>query len=316
MNHPLTQTDVDAVFAKPKKQDAGAGRKVPVFDFGRQDRVAKSQIRTIHGLHEVFARNLSASLSAYLRSYLTVNAISVEQLSYGEFTEGLPQPTSLVAVNLKPCDGSAVIEMNPQLVFTMLEILLGGKARESAPARREITDIEQSLVEVLYRIVLHDLREAWKPVAPIEFRIEALATEPQALRVVAPGEPVVAIGFEIRLGEIAGTMSLAFPSSFIRTIGQKFDREPGQRKAEASEPDQQRLLGLVRRSTVELEAQIEGLKLKVRDLLEIEEGDVLQLDYPVGQPVDCTINGTKKYRGRLAGSRTKKAFVIEEMPEV
>jgi len=314
MNQPLTQTDVDAVFSKPKNEDAG--RKAQVFDFGRPDRVSKSQIHAIHLVHEVFARNLSASLSAYLRSYLTVNAVSVEQLSYGEFTGGLPQPTSLISLSLRPWDGCGAMEMNPQLVFTMLEILLGGKVRESAPARREITDIEQSLVEVLYRIVLHDLREAWKPVTRLELDIESMATEPQALRIVAPGEPVLVIRFEIRLGEIGGAMNLAFPSVFIRTIGQKFDREWAPRKTEPSEPDQQRMLGLVQRSTVELDAQIEGLKLKVRDLLEIAEGDVLQLDYPVGQPVDCTINGTKKYRGRLAGSRTKKAFVIEEMPEV
>jgi flagellar motor switch protein FliM len=315
MNHPLTQTDVDAVFAKSGKDNTGAAKGAPVFDFRRPDRVAKSQLRTIHQVHEVFARNLSASLSAYLRTYLTINLTTVEQLSYGEFTEGLPQPTSISSIHLHPYDGKGVIEMSPQVVFTMLEILLGGKVREGAPVRREITEIELSLVDVLYHIVLHDLREAWKSIAPIDFGIESIATGPQALRIVAPGEPVVAVGFEIQLSEITGSMNLAFPSLVIRDVGQKVDRDSSPRKIEPSELDQQRMLGLVRRSTVELDAQIEGLKLSVREMLEIEEGDVLQLDYPLGQPVDCTINGIKKFRGRLAGSRMKKAFVIEQMPE-
>src|ERR1035438_515520 len=110
MNRQLTQQEIDAVFQNIKGRAEDPATKAVSFDFRRPDRIAKSQVRAIHLLHENFVRNLASSLSAYLRSYMTVNLISVEQLSYGEFLEGLPSPTRLVSLSSLPfgsCRGSA-----------------------------------------------------------------------------------------------------------------------------------------------------------------------------------------------------------------
>ena len=55
------------------------------YDFRRPDRIAKEQLRAIHQLHENFARSLASSLSIFLRAYVSVNLVSVEQLSFIEF---------------------------------------------------------------------------------------------------------------------------------------------------------------------------------------------------------------------------------------
>src|SRR4051794_41533500 len=83
MSRQLTQQEIDAVFQNMRdhKRETPAVR----FDFRRPDRIPKSQVRAIHLLHDTFVRNLVSSLSAYLRSYLTVNLVSVEQISYAVF---------------------------------------------------------------------------------------------------------------------------------------------------------------------------------------------------------------------------------------
>jgi flagellar motor switch protein FliM len=311
----LTQQEIDAVFQTVKGKNDDPATKAVAFDFRRPDRIAKSQVRAIHLLHENFVRNLASSLSAYLRSYLTVNVISVEQLSYGEFLEGLPSPSCLVSLSLKPYDGNALIELNPSLIFPIIEIILGGKGRPTASLKREITEIEQSLLETLFRIILNDLKEAWKAVTVIDFKIEVVATEPQMLQILAPNEAVVAVGIEIRIGEISGTLNLAIPSINIKMIGQKFDQQWSLRKTEPTEEEQRRVLDLICDSEAVLDARLQGPKLLVRDLLEIEPGDVLQFDYRIDQLLDCNINGRNKFRGRMVNSNQKKAFVIEAMPE-
>jgi flagellar P-ring protein precursor FlgI len=100
-----------AADAGSSPQGAAARRAIP-FDFRWPDRIAKSQLRAIHQLHENFVRNLGSSLSAYLRSYLIVNLVSIEQLSYSEFLECLPSPTCIASLSLKPYDGSAVLEID------------------------------------------------------------------------------------------------------------------------------------------------------------------------------------------------------------
>src|ERR1022692_4043780 len=80
LSRQLSQTEIDAVFQN--MQDRKRETPAVKFDFRRPDRIPKSQVRAIHLLHDTFVRNLVSSLSAYLRSYLTVNLVSVEQLSY------------------------------------------------------------------------------------------------------------------------------------------------------------------------------------------------------------------------------------------
>jgi len=315
VNRQLTQQEIDAVFQKIKGRAEDAASKAAAFDFRRPDRIAKSQVRAIHLLHENFVRNLASSLSAYLRSYLTVNLISVEQLSYGEFLEGLPSPTCLVSLSLRPYDGNALIELNPSLIFPIIEIILGGKGRASGQLKREITEIEQNLLESLFRIILNDLKEAWKGVTLIDFRIEAVATEPQMLQILAPNEAVVAVGIEIRIGENSGTLNLAIPSINIKMIGQKFDQQWSLRKTEPTEAEQQRVLRLIRASEAELDARLRGPSLRVRDLLDMEVGDLVWLDHRLDQPFGCEINGRPKFRGHVVNFNEKKAFVVDAMAE-
>jgi len=316
MSRQLSQPEIDAVFQSlhARKGDANA-RKAAPFDFRRPDRIAKSQLRAIHVLHDNFVRNLVSSLSAYLRAYLIVNLVSVEQLSYAEFLECLPSPTCIVALGLRPYDGNAVLEMNSSLIFPILEILLGGSGSSLMNLQREITEIEQSLLEGLFRIILRDLREAWKGITQIDFSIESLETEPQFLRILAPSEAVVTIAVEIRIGESVGMMNIAMPSIIIKMMRQKFDMQWSVRKTESTELEQLRVLDLVRESSMTLEARLEGPTIRMEDLIRLEQGDVLSFDYPLRRPLECTINGKHKFRGRMVSSGEKLAFEVRDLIE-
>jgi flagellar motor switch protein FliM len=306
----LSQQEIDAVFQQTQehKRDSPAAR----FDFRRPDRIPKSQLRAIHLLHDTFVRNLVSSLSAYLRSYLTVNLVSVEQLSYAEFLEGLPSPTCMVSIGLKPYDGSAALELNPALAFPILEMLLGGTGKSSASMNREITEIEQKLLDGLIRIILNDLREAWKAVTNFEFTIESMETEPQLLRILAPNEAVVTVAVEIRFGETVGMMNIAMPSIVIKMMRQRFDQQWSVRKTHASEGEQQRVLALLRKVDLQLEARLDGCTLPVRDMLALTEGNLLTLGHSVQRPVDLLVNGRATYRGQIVANGPRCAFEVQE----
>ena len=131
MDHVLSQREIDNAGKASRDATDETSGNAEVYDFRRTDRIAKDQLRTIHLLHENFARSMASSLSAYLRSYVMVNLISVEQLSFQEFTQTLPSPTSLMVLGMRPYDGSAILEINPSLVFPILEMLLGGTGKNS-----------------------------------------------------------------------------------------------------------------------------------------------------------------------------------------
>ena len=314
MDPLLSQEEIDNVFRNLKqkgRQEDAASKAVP-YDFRRPDRIAKDQLRSIHLLHDNFARNLASSLSAYLRAYVIVNLVSVEQISYAEFCQCLPSPTCVVSLSMKPYDGNAVLELNPTLVFPILEMLLGGTGTASAKISREITEIEQVVLDGVYRVILQALRQAWHAVTQIEFAIEARETEPQLLQILAPAEAVVAIGLEVRIAENSGMMNLGMPSIIIKMLRQKFDQQWSVRRNQSTESELGRSLRLIKPATLRLDARLEGPTLMVADLMRLKTGDVLAFDYPVNRPVSCLINGKLKFRGQVGATGRKKAFVIEE----
>jgi len=315
MNRQLSQTEIDAVFQSLQAQsgDSQPTKKAELFDFRRPDRIAKSQLRAIHLLHDNFVRNLVSSLSAYLRTYLIVNLVSVEQLSYAEFLECLPSPTCIVSLGMKPYDGNAVLELNSSLIFPILEILLGGNGKTSTTIQREITEIEQNLLEGLFRIILRDLKEAWNGITNIEFNIDSMETEPQFLQILAHSEAVVAIAIEIRIGETIGMMNIALPSIIIKMMRQKFDQQWSVRKTQSTSNEQVRILDLIRPAIVSAQVLLDGPTLLLKDMMKLEEGDVLTFDYSVDKPLDLLINGKLKFHGQIATVGQKLGFAIDEV---
>jgi flagellar motor switch protein FliM len=293
--------------------DDDPSKRAQAYDFRRPDRIAKDQLRAIQLLHENFARSLASSLSAYLRAYVAVNLIAVEQLSFMEFSQCLPSPSCLVSLGLRPYEGNAVLELNPGLVFPIIEMLLGGGTRTALKINREITEIEQSVLDGMFRITLQDLKTAWHPVTPLEFTIEAHETEPQLLRILAPNEAVVAVSLEVKIGENSGMMNIGIPSIVVKMLRNKFDQQWSIRKSESTENEQARVLRLVGQAQMRLDGRLNGPTMRVEDLMDIQNDDVLTFDYPVGRLVDLTVNGKLKYRGRVVGSGRKRAFEIEEV---
>ena len=249
MSRQLSQQEIDAVFQnlQDRKREAPAVK----FDFRRPDRIPKSQVRAIHLLHDTFVRNLVSSLSAYLRSYLTVNLVSVEQLSYAEFLDGLPSPTCMVSLGLSPYDGNGVLELNPSPGVSHSGDAAGRHREEldDDPARHHGNRAEAAGRPVPH----HSARSA----GGLERRSPTsispsnrMETEPQLLHLLAPNEAVVSIGIEMRIGEAVGMMNIAMPSIVIKMMRQKFDQQWSVRKTHASEAEQRRVLRVLRQATL------------------------------------------------------------------
>jgi len=315
LDRVLSQEEIDNVFRNLRAggQDDDPAKKAQPYDFRRPDRIPKDQLRAIHLLHENFARSLASSLSAYLRAYVIVNLVSVEQLSFMEFSQCLPSPTVMISLGMKPYDGNAVLEMNPSLVFPILEMVLGGTGSSQGQISREVTEIEQHILDGMIRIVLHDLREAWRAVTELAFSVEGRETEPQLLQILAPNEAVVAVSMEVRIGDNVGMINLGVPSIIIKMLRQKFDQQWSLRKTDSTEDEQGRVLKLIQASKLHLDGRLEGPTICVQDMLKLSVGDVIAFDHPVDRPLQLEINGKRRFWGRVVSNGRKRAFLLDEL---
>jgi len=286
-------------------------RDIAPFDFTRLDRIPKSQLRALHMVHENFVRSLAGSLSAYLRSYVALSLVSLEQISYSEFLEGLTSPTCIAYLGLQPYDGTAVLEINNTLLFGLIELLLGSKGRSAPMMQRKITDIEKNLVQTLMRVVLRDLAEAWKTVAEVNFSVQSLASEPQLLHVLAPAEAVIVIAIDVRLGATPGLLNLAIPSIFIKRLRHKFEQAHQIRRTAASERDQLHVARLLEDATIAFEARLKAGTISTETLMALEVDEILVLEHPLDRRVNGFLNGCDKWVGGIVARESKLAFQVE-----
>src|SRR6266852_425309 len=148
MQKILNQEEIDALFKRArggKTAATGAGSQVVTpCDFRSAGQITKEQLRLLTGLHETFARNLSHSLGAYLRVGLEMAVVSVEQLTYAEFHQRLPDATYFGTMKVNEAEKVAGITIELPIAFPILDLLLGGRGRPEAQIRN-LTEIEEEI---------------------------------------------------------------------------------------------------------------------------------------------------------------------------
>jgi flagellar motor switch protein FliM len=304
----LSQEDIDALFHAQAAAIPGHKSQARTYDFRSSDRIPKEQIRALRAVHDTFARSLGSSLSAYLRTYVTVNLISVEQLSFSEFVATLSSPTCIATIGMNPFEGAGLLELNPSLAFPLIEYLLGGGKVKPLVVTREMTAIEQRILAALLALILQTLSLSWQSVATVDFSVESHESEPALLQVMGPNEAIVVIATELQLGDTSGMMNIGIPSSVVKLLRQKFDQQWSARKAALTD-ESTRILSLIGGSPMDVEARVDGSTVFFHDLVALQEGDILQFDVSVDQPVTLQINGHSKFSGDVALSNGRRAFV-------
>ena len=314
-----------ATAAAPERASAGGGakakkaqpmKKVSLYNFRRPDRVSREQMRTLHFMHDRFARNFSSSLSAYLRTITEVNLVSVEQLSYQEFLLSVPDPTCFNAISIRPLEGGFALEVNPQLVFPIIDKMLGGPG-EPLKQMRTMTDIEQSIFDGVLKLLLDDLREAWRGIIDLEFKIQARETSPQLIQIVAPNEVVLLVVFEVKMGTVVGMVNLAIPSIILEPVANKFDQEMYTGYKKSSNHEEARLLmESLKRCDMTVCAEIRGTNLRLSDILALQVGDLIPLNQRFDAPMDLTLDSIPRFHGYVAlNANQKRIFQVSSMKQ-
>ncbi len=312
MSKILSQDEIDALLAQPvvadQPEDAVPSSFVR-YNFRRPDRISKEQIHALQFLHERFARNLSQSLAAYLRSMTEVTLVSVEQFAYSEFLMSLSDPTAYYALSMAPFDDLGGLEINPAVAFAMIERMLGGEGK-NATVDRALTDIEQNVVDSVVKILLESLTETWHQVIDLSFGIRARETRPQMLQVASPNDTVVMLAFDMRIGEAQGMLNLCVPASIVEKTDTHFAGAIDRHRREPTTRERAWLLENLARVPVPVSAVLES-RCTTRELMALRSGDVLTLGLPATRPIDLRVGRTLKFRGHPAVVAGRATVAVE-----
>lgn len=295
-----------------------AATAVRAYDFKRPERVSKDQMRALEGIHDTFARNLGASLSGFLRTIIEVRVATIEQLTYSEFIHSLSNPTNFNLLTAEPLEGQLCLEVSPIIIYPIIDRLLGGSNAELYIPQRPLTSIELNLVRRITDRAVENLSAVWSDLVEVKFAITEVESNPHLVQIVAPNEVVVVVGFEIKLGGRAGTMSLCIPFKVIEPVMDKLATQGwlAYQRRPAHESHAENIGRNIAVTGVDLAAFLAETTITVRELIGLHAGDIIQTAKPVHSEMIVQVRGENMFAGLLGRLKEHRAVRITRRAEV
>jgi len=292
----LRQEEIDALFqsARVRKSGGTSESKVPVqpYSFARSGQISNDQMKAISLLNDIFARNLTHNLGAWLRSSLQVNLVSAEQIAFSEFMLRIPELSYVCSVRLEPLRAISVLQIELAPAPSIIDLLLGGEGR--AGHLRELTDIEEAILSSVVEIICRELTSAWQPVG-LNFHFERRQMQTQIARLMPVSERTLCLSFELRMPGASGLMNLAFPAVVSNTVLRRLVGDWNRQRRHAAET-RERVRHRVGKAMVGMALQLPAVRVPAREIETLEVGKVIRLPLKAHHMAELRASGVSLFQ--------------------
>lgn len=322
MSQVLSQSEVDALLSavsdnRVDSDEEGGGDNlqsgVVQYDLANQDRIIRGRMPTLDIIHDRFIRLFRVTLSNALRKMANLSVNSTGPLKFSEFMNSLPLPSCLNILRLDPLRGAAVMVIESKLLYALVDSFFGGN--DVPYTKIEGKDFTQIEIKIARRVVLSaidDLEKAWEPVYPLKIGYSRTEINPQFVAVVPPSDVVIATTFDVELEKVSGTIKIVIPYSTLEPIKSKLSVGFQSEQLEVDFIWINRVKEQIMQTTANIVVKLGEASIQVRDLLNLEVGDIIQLDTDATMPLNVLVEGIPKFKGIPGLLRGNRALRVTE----
>ena len=313
MSDLLSQDEIDALLDGVSGGSVATGSDEPLpsdaviaYDFTQQDRIVRGRLPTLEMVNDRFARYFRTGVFSVLRKTCEVSVLGVRMVKFAEYVHGLAVPSNLNLVRIKPLRGTALVVMEPRLVFTVIDNFFGGDGRYHARIEgRDFTATENRVIQIMLVELFAAMVEAWAPVLPLEFEYLNSEINPQFANIVSPTETVVVSRFHVELDGGGGEIHLTLPYAMVEPIRTLLDAGVQSDRVDRDDRWSETLHEEILDAEVGLSTLLLETEISIGDFLQLRPGDVI----PVQLPELTTVfaEDVPIFRGRYGQANGHKA---------
>ncbi len=311
MPEVLDQGDIDRLLASTaeaakqlvfradgRRHSGDALPKIEVYDFRNPLFLTEVELRRLRLLHEDFIRYLSARLSLFLRMEFALKMAKLTTLSYGKFTESLPNPTHICLFKTEPLLGVGILDINPRLALTIVDRMLGGNG-QAVNLERYLTEIEITLLEDIIHIVLDEWCAQWKGQKELHPAIIGHENNGRFLQTSPKDAVVLALTLEVGFGDCSEQIQMGIPYYTIEPLVKTM--QASRDKDTVPEPKAQKAVWkpIYEHITLPVRAEWDAFELSLREITDLKVGDIVEMPPEIVERTTLTLNGTPKFGGTV-----------------
>jgi flagellar motor switch protein FliM len=323
--NPISQADLDNLLSalaagvnkehsrNRDRQDKQIVHEARIYDFARAENLSREMLLSLDEVWSAFAQSTPLTLSGNLLRPVRFSLLSVEEVSYEQFVRSLLDPSVLAVFEMNPLPGRAMLEINPSIAFWIIDHLLGGVG-EIIPTPRPLTAMENGLIEGLLEKLLEDFGAAWKSVGVVEPKLTKLISSAQGAQVAKPQENVLAISFELTIDSLVGMVNLCLPVILLKMAELERTMEEKGKLLEDPAAKHRELLAALGGVPFSCALSLGEVEVTLGELSVLDEGDILHLEKPIGDPLELLVGGIPMFACRPLTYKDKLAVeLIEEV---
>ena len=297
----LTQEEIDALLSAMDsgevdlEDEAKSEAEVVAYNLTSQNIMLRDQFYALEEVYDKFATMFEASLSALLQRSMEVEFVSTEMVKYQECISAFSSPTSFTLFTMEPLIGSGMLAIEPRLVYSLIDCMFGGDGRPTEHMR-EFTLIEQRMIRKFALEVLANLQQAWKTIDPINIAIKRTEIKPEFVHLASPNDLMVVIVFAVKGSGFSGNLHVCIPYLMLEPIKDKLSSKYLSGKNQEHTWIEQ-LEMLLQDTPVTIIAELGITTRSIKDLLDLQVDDVLQLNTGPEDLITLTVDHIPKYLG-------------------
>jgi flagellar motor switch protein FliM len=275
-----------------------------------QVRIVRGRMPTLEMINDRFARLFRISLFAMLRRQPEITVLPIQVVKFADYVSSLQVPSNLNMVKVLPLRGTALIVLEPKLVFAAVDNFFGGVGRFAKIEGREFTATENRIIHMMLKHVFSDLREAWSHIARLDIEYVNSEVNPHFANIVSPSEIVVVSSIRIELDGGGGDVHVTMPYSMLEPLRELLLAGVATDRVEHDERWGQALREELEDAEVELSTVLGRGRITMQQLMSLQPGDILPCDFSGRATVMA--EDVPVFRGKFGVSHGQQAVQIDE----
>ena len=310
----LSQNEVDALLEgiSSLNGDNLYEGEVREFNLAEQQYIGRGRLPTLELINERFTRLLRIGLFNFLRRSSEVSSGAIKVTEYGEFLKTLAQPTNINLIQVKPLRGTALVVIDPDLIFLFVDNFFGGDGRFQVKGTgREFTPTEQRTIQRVLNIIFDSYSKAWDPVYKITLSFLRSEINTQFANIAGPTELVAITTFRIDIGAIGGLVHFCFPYSMIEPIRDLLSNDLQGQSENADESWSDQLKQQLKSAEVEAIADLCTISSTLREVINMKAGDIIPVN--LNPTIELKVDGVPVLEGSYGKYEDQYAIRVEKL---
>jgi flagellar motor switch protein FliM len=298
---------MSADVAEPEIENAPAPAQR--FHFSSASALSSARQENLERWHRNFLKHASSNLGDFLRLDFALSLGSVKIQTYGEMVEERGTENQCVLFRMNPQPGIWLLDMPVALAHALVDRMMGGSGAMPETGQRDLTELDQSILQQFAESLLGDYAKSWRPHAELKPDVLRQVRNLNYQLIHHPDDLILRVAIEVAFNENKATLWLVVPimsveDLLIRSLGSD-DRVKAE-DANKSKEAKSAVAGV----PVPVAIRWQGFQMTLRELEGLGIGDVLVLDSKKCQAAAIWLGDKPKFSGRVVREPLKTTITI------